>query len=358
MLPRDASVASVGGHHDHDEEEANMSDTQQTPNTPQAPKPPESASAPKPAPPSPTLFTVPFSGGGAAVGIDTPAKDKVEPRVNVSFNGGGEFGASVLLDARKKTIESYGASTRIELGDNAATTISVRALPEKDAIQYGVQLKVDKPKLDADFTAETSAKGTDYKIGAKLPINENLTISGKGSIGSNTGGEGTITFTHPDGVKATATAGVDEKRGVFVQGAVTINLDHAPKTGPDANRAALSQLSPQDRALYEQAATAVRKYNESGQPRLPEQETAAALAALAKQEGLTRIDHVIAGRASDLDGRQTIFAVQGHPQDESSRKVYADRDVLANTPVETSVKALTQTPEPQEQSPAQKPLQR
>lgn len=328
------------------------------PQAPQAPKAPETSPQTKAPAPSPTIFTIPVAGGTAALGIETPAKQKVEPRLNLNFNDKGEFGASVLLDARKQTVESYGGTVKMKVDDNVATTFSVRAIPDKDALQYGVQLKADKPKLDADFSAEVSAKDPQYKFGVKLQANEHVTVSGKGSIGPTTGGEGSIVYTNQDGLKANATAGYDNKRGAFVQGGVTINLDHTDKKGPDANRAALAQLSPQDRALYEQAATAVRKYNENGSPRLQEQETAAALTALAKKEGMTRIDVVIASGAPDANGRQTIFAIQGDPRSESARKVYGDRDTLGNTPVETSVNALNQTQGPQEQAPVQKPMQR
>ncbi len=328
------------------------------PQAPQAPKAPETGPQSKAPAPAPTIFTIPIAGGTAAFGIETPAKEKVEPRLNINFNDKGEFGASILLDARKQTVESYGGAFKIKADDHVTTTFSVRAMPGKDAVQYGVQVKADQPKLDADFSAEVSTKGPQYKFGVKLPVNDHVTIAGKGSIGATTGGEGSVVYTNQDGLKANATAGYDNKRGAFVQGGVTIHLDHTAPKGPDANRAALAQLSPQDRALYEQAATAVRQYNEYGCPRLQEQETAAALAAMAKKEGMTRIDVVVASDAPDANGRQTIFAIQGDPRSESARKVYGDRDTLANTPVEASVNALNQTQSPQEQAPAQKPMQR
>ncbi len=109
------------------------------------------------------------------------------------------------------------------------------------------------------------------------------------------------------------------------------------------DKQAIAMLNPQDKKLYDQAAAGVEKLNAGG-ANLPVQETAASLAALANQRGLTKIDEVSLGNPT-ADGKRNLFVFEGNPNTQGAKPpVFIDSAQAAATPVQSSTQILQRTP--------------
>ena len=97
-------------------------------------------------------------------------------------------------------------------------------------------------------------------------------------------------------------------------------------------------LAPGEQALHEAAQAGVRRLNAGGAG-LPLDETAASLAALAKQQGLRGIGYVELGSPT-ADGRQNLFIGEGDPGDPAGRRAFIDRAQASGTPVQDSLSRL------------------
>jgi hypothetical protein len=97
-------------------------------------------------------------------------------------------------------------------------------------------------------------------------------------------------------------------------------------------------LAPGEQALHEAAQAGVRRLNASGAG-LPLDETAASLAALAKQQGLRGIGYVELGSPTP-NGRQNLFIGEGDPGDPAGRRAFIDRAQAAGTPMQESLSRL------------------
>jgi hypothetical protein len=103
-----------------------------------------------------------------------------------------------------------------------------------------------------------------------------------------------------------------------------------------------SALSPEDRKLYNDASKGVRELNEKG-AKLPEQETALAIAAKAKQEGMTEIKSVTLGKPN-ASGEQNIIIADGDPRNPATQKTSIDKNQAANTSIADSLQVIRETP--------------
>jgi hypothetical protein len=101
-------------------------------------------------------------------------------------------------------------------------------------------------------------------------------------------------------------------------------------------------LSPEDRKLYNDAAKGVRELNEKG-AKLPEQETALAIAAKAKQEGITEIKKIELGKPN-ASGEQNIIIANGDPSNPATHKTFIDKNQAANTSIADSLQVMRDTP--------------
>ncbi|MBX3710707.1 MAG: hypothetical protein KF800_01905 [Lysobacter sp.] len=97
-------------------------------------------------------------------------------------------------------------------------------------------------------------------------------------------------------------------------------------------------LAPGEQALHEAAQAGVRRLNAGGAG-LPLDETAASLAALAKQQGLRGIGYVELGSPT-ANGRQNLFIGEGDPGDPAGRRAFIDRAQASGTPVQDSLSRL------------------
>jgi hypothetical protein len=112
-----------------------------------------------------------------------------------------------------------------------------------------------------------------------------------------------------------------------------------------------SALSPEDRKLYNDAAKGVRELNEKG-AKLPEQETALAIAAKAKQEGISEIKYIDLGK-TNASGGQNIIIADGDPKNPATHKTSIDKNQAANTSIADSLQLIRDTPSAvQQQTPA------
>ncbi|MDT3485035.1 XVIPCD domain-containing protein [Stenotrophomonas maltophilia] len=129
----------------------------------------------------------------------------------------------------------------------------------------------------------------------------------------------------------------------------SIDLNRAPRNGmpeqllhvepaqPERRRAALSD------PLLQQAEEAVRRLEDSRAQPFGEnaQRLAASSTCLAREAGLTRIDHVVLGASPSQDGRaETLFVVQGDPSDPAHLRAQMPAAQAFATPVDTSLAQL------------------
>ena len=120
-----------------------------------------------------------------------------------------------------------------------------------------------------------------------------------------------------------------------IESAPEPSLPYMPATSVVEPRTA---LSPNDRALHDAALSGVRRLNAGGVG-LPVDETAASLAALAKQQGLRGIGYVEMGGLT-ATGQQNLFIGEGDPGDPAGRRAFMDRSQAAATPVQESLSKL------------------
>jgi hypothetical protein len=102
-----------------------------------------------------------------------------------------------------------------------------------------------------------------------------------------------------------------------------------------------------DHVLYRQAEEAVRSLD-AGMGRAPDvssERMAASMLRLAKENGLTRIDHVVLSRQNEyVAGGQNVFVVQGALGNPASLHAHMPTDQAIRTPVETSLLAAQPPP--------------
>ena len=119
----------------------------------------------------------------------------------------------------------------------------------------------------------------------------------------------------------------------------------APPAGPPRG----VDLDPRDRehpdfALHQQALNLVHKHDEKlgRTPDEKSEQMAASLTNLAKENGLTRIDHVVfsfdSGRG--IKAGENVFVVQGELNNPAHDKAYMKTDVAVNTPIQESFHQL------------------
>lgn len=104
-----------------------------------------------------------------------------------------------------------------------------------------------------------------------------------------------------------------------------------------------SGLSPADQALLEQARKAVHELDRQHgrQPDQFSENLSGSLAASAKRDGLTRIDSVVLS-----DDASRAFAVQGNTDSPHKRVSELPTGDAVNTPIEQSLHAMKQVPDP------------
>jgi len=118
-----------------------------------------------------------------------------------------------------------------------------------------------------------------------------------------------------------------------------------PQVVPRITVVPMAALPQGEQALHEAARAGVRRLNAAGAG-LPVDETAASLAALAKQQGLRGIGYVELG-APMPGGRQNLFIGEGDPGDPAGRRAFMDRAQAAGTPVQDSLSKLSASPSPE-----------
>ena len=99
---------------------------------------------------------------------------------------------------------------------------------------------------------------------------------------------------------------------------------------------------PENKALYDQATTGVEKLNAYG-AKLPVSETAASLAALAKQNGMQNIQYVALGNTTS-SGQQNLFIGDGDPSSLSGKKAFIDKNEAASAPMQDSLRKMADGP--------------
>jgi hypothetical protein len=119
-------------------------------------------------------------------------------------------------------------------------------------------------------------------------------------------------------------------------------------------RSGADQPSHPDHALFRQiqAGVAVQGYAQGEDAN----RMSHSLLALAKEQGLNRVDHVMLGRGTTIGGGPNIFLVEGNLQDPSHRRASMDAGQAMQTPQAQSlqrVEALNQAREPTPAAPVQ-----
>ncbi|WP_305805062.1 XVIPCD domain-containing protein [Stenotrophomonas sp. YIM B06876] len=118
-----------------------------------------------------------------------------------------------------------------------------------------------------------------------------------------------------------------------------------PRFGPD-------QPGHPDHGLHQQIRQGVERLDTAHGRRFDEvsERIAASLLPVAKQHGLTRVDHVLLSRhGTHAAAGGTLFVVQGKMDDPARKMAHVDTVAAAQTPVETSFNRLDQVNEQQAQ---------
>ncbi|MCM5618946.1 XVIPCD domain-containing protein, partial [Xanthomonas hortorum] len=132
-------------------------------------------------------------------------------------------------------------------------------------------------------------------------------------------------------------------------------LERANNPVPTAPAKTPAHPEHPDHAMHEQIKGKVTELGrQAGVPDEINQQTSASLLALAKENGLTRVDHVLLSSATDtVEAARTIFVVQGRLGDPAALRADMPTAQAAHAPVEQSFAQLEQTNQRLAQSQAQ-----
>ncbi|MGV7196892.1 XVIPCD domain-containing protein [Xanthomonas axonopodis] len=132
-------------------------------------------------------------------------------------------------------------------------------------------------------------------------------------------------------------------------------LERANNPVPTAPAKTPAHPDHPDHAMHEQIKGKVTELGrQAGVPDEINQQTSASLLALAKENGLTRVDHVLLSNATDtVEASRNIFVVQGRLGDPAALRADMPTAQAAHAPVEQSFAQLEQTNQRLAQSQAQ-----
>lgn len=219
---------------------------------------------------------------------------------------------------------------RLASGQVGQSTATPSAPTTDRALKEGMNGE-DVRKLQADLA----------RLGYKDAHGHELHTDGKFGPGTQSALEA---FQREHKLKPDGVAGPDTREAIAAQK----HLDNQK-----IDKASLSNPANPDSALFDQATKGVRAID-AKMNRTPDQASenlSGAIAAKAKQEGLTRIDHVILS-----DDGSKAFAVQGELNSPMKKMAEVQTAQAVNTPLEQSASTMAATARPQAE-PAQEQQQ-
>jgi hypothetical protein len=203
----------------------------------------------------------------------------------------------------------------------------------------------------------TASAGDENKLGVGVTtaLAPNTTLSGDVVYNTNTNrvsGTGSIASGDVNGGRFVASATVTDQGQVTAAATYQIGNRNPPapmtqtQSGQIVDDAVvnrrISQLTGDDKKMYEQALAGVNRLNEGGANLQPARETALSIAVAAQQSGIRNIDSnsMMLGTAA-ADGRQNIIVGNGALDQPSTNRIGINRTEAANAPALDSLERLT-----------------
>ena len=286
-----------------------------------------------------------IGANGRATGsfrIDEPNQTSTY-KLGASFDNGNAFNAQLMSDRLGNTLGLDGrlgfdkgaGSVVLDGKFGPRTDLGASINYKNQNLEYGAHVRANNefgPFKLSEFGAKVSTSGNErFKFSAEAGYRpENNEYYGK--------------------VGLTIQLGGGSKRSRSIARADTPEFD-AGRSVDDAvvnyrekqsNEKLATPLRPENKALYDQATAGVEKLNANG-AKLPVSETAASLAALAKQNGMQNIQYVALGNTTP-SGEQNLFIGDGDPSSLSGKKAFIDKNEAASAPMHDSLRKMADGP--------------
>jgi hypothetical protein len=282
-----------------------------------------------------------IGANGRATGsfrIDEPNQTSTY-KLGASFDNGNAFNAQLMSDRLGTTLGLDGklgfdkgaGSVMLDGKFGPRTDLGASINYKNQNLEYGAHVRANNefgPFKLSEFGAKVSTSGNErFKFSAEAGYRpENNEYYGKVGLTIQLGGGSKRS-------RSTARAETPEfDAGRSVDDAVA-NYREKQFTEKQA-----TPLRPENKALYDQATAGVEKLNANG-AKLPVSETAASLAALAKQNDIQNIQYVALGNTTS-SGQQNLFIGDGDPSSLSGKKAFIDRNEAATAPMQESLRKM------------------
>ena len=286
-----------------------------------------------------------IGANGRATGgfrIDEPNQSSTY-KLGASFDNGNAFNAQLMSDRLGTTL---GLDGKVGFDKGAGTVmLDGKFGPYTDLgasinyrnknLEYSGHARASNeygPFKLSEFGAKVSTSGNErFKFSAEAGYRpENNEYYGKVGLTIQLGGgsKRSRPITRAEAPEFDAGASVDEAVSNY-------------REKPSAEKQA-TPLRPENKALYDQATAGVEKLNADG-AKLPVNETAASLAALAKQNGMQNIQYVALGNTTS-NGQQNLFIGDGDPSSLSGKKAFIDKNEAASAPMQDSLRKMIDGP--------------
>ncbi len=286
-----------------------------------------------------------LGANGRATGsfrIDEPNQSS-SYKLGASFDNGNAFNAQLMSDRLGTTLGLDGkfgfdkgaGSVMLDGKFGPRTELGASINYKNQNLEYSGHLRASNesgPFKVSEFGAKVSTSGNErFKFSAEAGYRpENNEYYGKVGLTIQLGGGSKRS--RP--IARAATPEFDTGRSV--DDAV---VNYREKQAAEKQA---TPLRPENKALYDQATAGVEKLNANG-ANMPVSETAASLAALAKQNGMQNIQYVALGNTTP-SGEQNLFIGDGDPSSLSGKKAFIDKNEAASAPMHDTLRKMADGP--------------
>lgn len=286
-----------------------------------------------------------LGANGRATGsfrIDEPNQSSTY-KLGASFDNGNAFNAQLMSDRLGTTLGLDGklgfdkgaGSVMLDGKFGPRTDLGASINYKNQNLEYSGHVRATNefgPFKVSEFGAKVSTSGNEgFKFSAEAGYRpENNEYYGKVGLTIQLGGgsKRSRPITRAETPEFDAGRSVDD---------AVANYREKQSTEKQA-----TPLRPENKALYDQATAGVEKLNANG-AKLPVSETAASLAALAKQNGMQNIQYVALGNTTP-NGRQNLFIGDGDPSSLSGKKAFIDKNEATSAPMQDSLRKMADSP--------------
>lgn len=286
-----------------------------------------------------------IGANGRATGsfrIDEPNQSSIY-KLGASFDNGNAFNAQLMSDRLGTTLGLDGklgfdkgaGSVMLDGKFGPRTDLGASINYRNQNLEYSGHVRANNefgPFKVSEFGAKVSTSGNErFKFSAEAGYRpENNEYYGKVGLTIQLGGgsKRSRPITRAETPEFDAGRSVDD---------AVANYREKQSTEKQA-----APSRPENKALYDQATTGVEKLNANG-AKLPVSETAASLAALAKQNGMQNIQYVALGNTTS-SGQQNLFIGDGDPSSLSGKKAFIDKNEAASAPMQDSLRKMADGP--------------